>query len=146
MDRLTKEQRHKLMQKIKSKDSKIEVKLAKSLFALGLRYRKNNKTIFGKPDISFKGLKIAIFVDGEFWHGKNWVIKKFEHKTNKEFWYKKIERNIERDKEVNAKLKEEGWKVLRFWGDDIENDLTNCIDKIQRLINEAKRKNNNKRN
>lgn len=114
MDKHTKEQRRRNMQAVKSKGSKIETALAKALWARGFRYRKNNKTVFGKPDFTFKQLKIAIFVDSEFWHGKDWEIKKHEHKSNRDFWHKKIERNIERDKEVNQKLKEENWKVLRF--------------------------------
>ena len=115
MDNLTKEQRRKNMQAIKSSGSKIESRLAKTLFAKGYRYRKNDKTVYGHPDLTFKKWKIAIFVDGEFWHGKDWEIHKYDHKTNKEFWYNKIERNIERDREVNEKLIKEGWVVLRFW-------------------------------
>lgn len=141
VDKLTKEQRRKNMQAVKAKDSKIETTLAKALFAKGYRYRKNDKTVFGKPDLTFKGLKIAIFVDSEFWHGKNWAIKKLEHKSNKDFWYSKIERNIERDKEVNSQLLKESWKVLRFWGKDIEKKLQDCINKIEEEINEAKGKN-----
>ena len=141
MDRLTQEQRSRNMQAIKSKGSKIETLLAKELWALGIRYRKNNKTIFGKPDLSIKRLKLAIFVDSEFWHGKNWHIKKKEIKTNQDFWQKRIERNIERDKEVNNKLKSSGWRVLRFWGQDVSKKTRNCTDKIIEVINEIKREN-----
>lgn len=91
MDKLTKEQRRKNMQAVKSSGSKIEVMLAKYLFSKGYRYRKNDKTVFGKPDLTFKKYKIAIFIDSEFWHGKNWETRKYDHKTNKDFWYKKIE-------------------------------------------------------
>ncbi len=122
MDKLTKEQRKKNMRAVKSKGSKIEVRLAKALWKKGYRYRKNDKTVFGKPDITFKNLKIAIFCDSEFWHGKDWDIKKHEHKSNIKFWHKKIERNIERDKEVNKQLLKDGWKVLRFWGKEIEKN------------------------
>ena len=144
MDRLTKEQRSKNMRAIKSTGSKIETLLAKELWALGIRYRKNNKTIFGKPDLSIKKLKLAMFVDSEFWHGKNWLIKKKEFKTNQDFWQKKIERNIERDKEVNNKLKSSGWRVLRFWGQDVSKKIRNCTDKIIEVINEIKRENKHK--
>lgn len=126
------------MQAVKSKGSKIETALGKVLWAKGFRYRKNNKKVFGKPDFTFKKYKIAIFVDGEFWHGKDWEIRKNDHKSNQDFWHKKIERNIERDKEVNQKLKDEGWKVLRFWGKDIKNNLQNCVEKIEEAINEIK--------
>ena len=131
------------MQAVKSKDSKIEITLAKSLWKLGYRYRKNDKTVFGKPDITFKKIKLAIFVDSEFWHGKDWNKHKNDHKTNVEFWYNKIERNIQRDKEVNHKLKKEGWKVLRFWGKTITKNLQTCTKKIEQTINEIKRENNN---
>ncbi|HQU84927.1 MAG TPA: very short patch repair endonuclease [Pyrinomonadaceae bacterium] len=138
MDKLTKEQRRKNMQAVKSKGSKIETALAKALWAKGFRYRKNDKTVFGKPDFTFKKYKIAVFVDSEFWHGKDWHIKKLNHKSNQEFWHKKIERNIERDIEVNEKLISEGWKVLRFWGKDIQKNLHNCLVEVENLINNTK--------
>lgn len=115
------------MQANKATSTKPEILLAKALFARGHRYRKNNKTIFGKPDLSFKKIKLLIFVDGEFWHGKDWHIRKNDHKTNQEFWIKKIERNIERDKEVNAELSKQKWSILRFWAKDIEKNLLTCI-------------------
>lgn len=124
------------MQAVKATGSKIETAIAKALFARGHRYRKNDKAVFGKPDLTFKKLKIAIFVDSEFWHGKDWEIRRFDHKSNRAFWISKIERNMERDKEVNLQLLKEGWKVLRFWGSDIQNNLQNCITKIE---NEIKR-------
>ncbi|QNS40822.1 very short patch repair endonuclease [Chryseobacterium manosquense] len=127
MDKLTKEQRRKNMQANKATSTKPEILLAKALFARGHRYRKNNKTIFGKPDLSFKKIKLVIFVDGEFWHRKDWHIRKNDHKTNQEFWIKKIERNIERDKEVNAELSKQKWSILRFWAKDIEKNLLTCI-------------------
>lgn len=138
MNKLTKEQRRKNMQAVKATGSKIETALAKALFARGYRYRKNDKSVFGKPDLTFKKLKIAIFIDGEFWHGKDWEAKKNDHKTNQEFWHKKIERNIERDKEVKAELETQGWFVLRFWGKEIENNLLSCILKIEEAINNRK--------
>jgi len=103
------------MKAVKATGSKIETALAKALFARGYRYRKNDKSVYGKPDLTFKKIKIAIFVDSEFWHGKDWDIRKHDHKSNKDFWITKIERNIERDKEVNLHLLKDGWKVLRFW-------------------------------
>lgn len=127
MDKLTPEQRRKNMQAVHSAGSVIETKLGKALFAQGLRYRKNDKTVFGKPDFTFKKYKLAIFVDGEFWHGKNWKKKKHDHKSNKEFWINKIEGNIRRDRKVNQYLKKEGWRVLRFWGKDINSKLEKCI-------------------
>ena len=106
MDHLTKEQRHKNMAANKSKGTKLELFFGKLLWNAGIRYRKNDKSVIGKPDFVIRGAKIAIFCDGEFWHGRNWEIRKYDHKSNCDFWYSKIERNIERDKEVNAKLQE----------------------------------------
>jgi DNA mismatch endonuclease (patch repair protein) len=135
MDRITPEQRSKNMQAVRSKNTKEEVRLAKSLWNLGYRYRKNNKTVFGKPDFTFKNLKIAIFVDSEFFHGKDWETRK-KPQTNPEFWIKKIERNIQRDIEVNAYLESQNWKILRFWSNDIKKNLDSCILEIQNAINE----------
>jgi DNA mismatch endonuclease Vsr len=143
MDKLTKEQRRKNMQAVRSSGSKIEIVLAKALFNKGLRYRKNDRTVFGKPDLTFKKHKLAIFVDSEFWHGKDWESNKYNHKSNQQFWLAKIERNIERDKEVNGKLIADGWKVLRFWGKEITKNLDLCIIQIQKTINETERKNIN---
>ena len=138
MDRLTKEQRTKNMKAVKSKGSKIETMLMRALWHKGYRYRKNDKTVFGKPDIVFKKLKIAIFCDSEFWHGKDWDIRKKDHKSNIKFWHTKIERNIARDKEVNETLLKDGWKVLRFWGKEIEKKLELCTKIIEKTINERK--------
>ena len=138
MDNLTAEQRKKNMQAIKATGTKIEISLAKSLFAKGYRYRKNDKTVFGKPDLTFKKLKIAIFIDGEFWHGKDWEVRKNTIQSNKEYWVSKIERNINRDKEVNEKLLKEGWRVLRFWGNEVKKDLLGCADKIEAAVRSIK--------
>jgi len=138
LDKLTKEQRRRNMQAVKSKNSKIEILLRKALWKKGYRYRINDKKVFGKPDIAIKKYKIAIFCDSEFWHGKDWETKKYKIKSNRDFWWKKIERNIERDKEVNNKLQSEGWIVLRFWGKEIKNDLANCVAKISIEIEKRK--------
>ena len=123
------------MRRIKSKDTSIERLLGKTMWAEGLRYRKQCKDVYGKPDFCFKGKKIAIFCDSEFWHGKKFLEgEKF--KTNKDFWEAKIRRNVERDKEVNRKLREEGWEVIRFWGKEIEYNTQQCIDKIKKVWNE----------
>lgn len=131
MDRLNVEQRRKNMQAVKNKDSKIELALRKELSKKGYRFRKNYSKIIGKPDIVLVKQKIAIFCDSEFWHGRNWKKKKYEIKSNRKFWFRKIESNILRDKKVNRTLKKGGWKVLRFWGKDIEKNIARCIDKIE---------------
>ena len=119
------------MQAVKAAGSKIETILSKELWKRGYRYRKNDKTVFGTPDLVFKSCKVAIFVDGEFWHGKDWNERKYDHKSNQAFWYAKIERNISRDKEVNEYLIKNGWSVLRFWGKDITKNLLRCISEIE---------------
>lgn len=134
MDKHTPEQRHKNMQAVKSKDSEIERLLRDELWKRGLRYRKNVKNIIGKPDIVFIGRKVAVFCDSEFWHGYNWEERKEDIKTRREFWIPKIERNIQRDLEVNAALAEAGWTVLRFWGKDIKKHCSECADVIEREV------------
>lgn len=126
------EQRRKNMQAIKSKDSQIEIILRKELWQRGLRYRKNVNRIFGKPDIAFIGKKIAVFCDSEFWHGYDWEERKKDFKSHREFWIPKIERNMERDREVTERLESEGWTVLRFWGKQIECNVVACADEIER--------------
>lgn len=140
MDKLNKEQRRKNMQAVKAAGSKIEITLAKALWKKGYRYRKNNRTVFGKPDLTFKKYKIAVFVDSEFWHGKNWKTRKHDHKSNQDFWHKKIEKNIQRDNTVNQRLIADGWKVLRFWGMQINKNLDFCILETEKAINEIKKK------
>ena len=134
MDKHNPEQRRKNMQAVKASGSKIEIILGKAMWAKGYRYRKQAKDILGKPDFTFKKYKIAIFCDSEFWHGKSWEIKKHEIKSNHSFWYKKIERNIERDKEVNIGLSSHGWIVLRFWGKDIIKNTAKCIEIIEKVF------------
>lgn len=131
MDVLTKEQRRRNMQAIKGKETKIEIRLAKALWANGHRYRKNDKRVFGKPDLTFKKYKVAVFVDSEYWHGKNWDKEKLRIKSNRKFWWTKIESNIKRDKIVNKELKRQGWRILRFWGKEIDKKLELCIFKIE---------------
>ena len=120
------------MRQVKNKDSAIELALRKELWDRGLRYRKNVKSIFGKPDIAFIGKKIAVFCDSEFWHGYAWEITQDELQSRRDFWIPKIERNMQRDREVNEKLRSEGWIVLRFWGKEIKRDVSTCADIIQR--------------
>lgn len=122
------------MRQIKCKGSKIEVMLMKELWSRGLRYRKNVTYVYGKPDIAFIGKKVAVFCDSEFWHGYDWDERKKNLKTHREFWISKIERNMERDRDVTEKLEAEGWTVLRFWGKDIKKHLTECADIIESAV------------
>lgn len=134
MDVLTKEQRRKNMQSIRSKATKDEILLAKRLWERGHRYRKNDKNVFGKPDLTFKRFKLAIFVDSEYFHGKDWDVQKHRIQTNREFWWFKIESNIKRDQKVNEVLADSGWNVLRFWSREIRKNLDSCVEIIEKKL------------
>lgn len=136
MDNHTEEQRHKNMQAIKDRDTSIEILLRKELWKRGIRYRKNYKKISGKPDIAITKYKIAIFCDSEFWHGKDFNNSVQRISTNADYWQQKIKRNIERDLEVNSALASAGWTVLRFWGKEIQQNIEECILKIETTIKE----------
>lgn len=130
----TKEQISFNMKQVKNKDSVIEIALRKELWNRGLRYQKNVTKIFGKPDLVFKGKKVAVFCDSEFWHGYNWEERKKDFKSNQEFWIPKIERNMQRDIEVTEELQKQGWKVLRFWGNEIKKNVSSCADIIEKTV------------
>ncbi len=135
-DVLTPMQRRKNMQNIRANNTRIEVILRKALWQRGYRYRKNYKNLPGKPDIVLTKYKIAIFCDGEFFHGKDWEVLKprLEKGSNSDFWISKISRNRERDDEVNKKLLFLGWTVIRFWGDEIKKNTNECVRVIEETI------------
>lgn len=139
-DVLTKEQRHRNMSNIKSKNTKIELILRKALWSRGIRYRKNYDAIPGKPDIAITKYMIAVFCDSEFFHGKDWEIleQRLLKGDNGAFWTNKISKNIARDNEVNKQLYAMGWKVLRFWGEDIKKHTEDCVKTIEETIFEVK--------
>lgn len=122
------------MSRIRSKDTSIEVKLRKALWAAGLRYRKNFKGATGRPDIAFTKYKLAIFCDSTFWHGLDWDKRKKRMQRNREYWVKKIEGNIARDKRVNKELAKEGWTILRFSDTEIEKQLEECVEKVKQTV------------
>lgn len=128
------------MKNIRGKDTKIEVILRKALWNKGYRYRKNYKKLPGSPDIVLTKYKIAIFCDGEFFHGKDWEILKprLEKSNNSEFWISKISGNRERDSEINKKLLFMGWTVIRFWENDIKKNPDECIRVIEETIFDLK--------
>ena len=132
MDNLTQTQRHKNMQAIRSKDTKIEVMLRKALWHQGIRYRKNFKVLDCRPDIVLTKYKIAVFCDGEFWHGK--IFERYDVTTNAKYWHEKIRRNMERDLENTIELRDNGWIVLRFWETQIKKHLQECVEEVQRNI------------
>jgi len=126
----TTKQRSKIMSKIRGINTKPELMFRKALWRKGVRYRVNSKQLPGKPDVSIKKYKLAIFVDGEYWHGYNWDERKPKLKTNRNFWTPKIERNMQRDEEVNQQLNALGFTVFRFWEHEIKKDLNTCINDI----------------
>jgi len=138
MDVLTPEQRSKCMSRIKAENTSIEVLLRKALWREGIRYRKNLKTLPGKPDIAITKYKIAIFCDGELWHGKDWEKTKNRINSNRDFWISKIEKNMMKDTINEKKLEKAGWVVLRFWGKDIKKKLADCVNEVKETIYETK--------
>jgi DNA mismatch endonuclease (patch repair protein) len=134
-DVLTPEQRSKCMSRIKSNNTSIELLLRKALWREGIRYRKNVRTLPGSPDIVIGKYKIAIFCDGELWHGKDWETKRKENiRTRRDYWIPKIERNIERDNRIDRELEGMGWVVLRFWGAGIKKNVAGCVKEIKDVI------------
>ena len=140
MDRLTREQRRKNMQHIRSKDTGIELALRKALWEKGYRYRKNYAALPGKPDIALTKYKVAVFCDSEFFHGKDWEVlrPRLEKGNNSEYWISKISRNRERDDEVNKQLLYQGWTVIRFWGSDIKKHTEDCVRVVEETIFDLK--------
>ena len=134
----TTKQRSKQMSKISGKDTKPELMLRKALWAKGYRYRKDYKKLIGKPDIALPIHKTVVFVDGEFWHGYDWEERKEKIKSNRDFWIPKIERNIQRDQEVNYELEQLGYKVFRFWAKDVLKNLDAVVEEITTHIEELK--------
>lgn len=129
MDNVTKEQRSRIMSRVRSRDTKVEVLFRKTLWHLGFRYRKNWRKLPGNPDIVLTRQKIAIFIDGDFWHARGHETKPGEQiSTRKKYWRQKLARNVERDKEVNDALTQEGWLVLRFWESEIQKNLKTCVE------------------
>lgn len=127
------------MSRIRSEGSKLEVNLEQMLESIPIRFVKHPK-IFGKPDFAYPDLQIAIFADSDFWHGYNWKEKKHEIKTNKDFWIRKIERNMERDREVTRTLGQQGWQVIRLWGHEIYRQPNKCRAAIEEAVNFAQKK------
>jgi len=127
------------MKKIRSIDTMPEIFFRKALWAEGIRYRKNNRKLPGKPDICISKYKTIVFIDGEFWHGYQWKTKKKKIKANRKYWIPKIEKNIKRDKRNNRLLDKEGWKVIRFWEHEIKKKPDKCFNKVIKAIKERNR-------
>ena len=119
------------MGKVKLKGGKSETKLAKALWHRGYRYRRNDKRLPGSPDIAILKYRIAVFVDGEFWHGKDWETRKVRLKRNREYWIQKIEENIAREQRDDAQLRQDGWLPVHFWEKDVLRSLPDCVVEIE---------------
>lgn len=121
----------KRMSRVHLKGGRAESLLAKALWHKGYRYRLNDKRLPGSPDIVMSKYKIAVFVDGEFWHGQNWETRKRRLKRNREYWIEKIEENMARDRRNDALLTQQGWLPLHFWEKEVLKDLRGCVEEIE---------------
>ena len=128
----------KRMSKVRLKNGKAETILVKKIWHKGYRYRRNYKKLPGSPDVSILRYRVAVFVDGEFWHGENWEERKAKLKHNREYWIEKIEENMARDKRVDAQLKELGWLPIHFWEKQVLKNTDECVNTILELINNTK--------
>lgn len=126
------------MAKIKSKNSLPELVFRKALWAKNIRYRIHKKQLPGKPDLVINKYRLAVFVDGDFWHGYQWDKKREKIKTNSQFWIPKIERNMQKDRFVNRNLKAMGFTVMRFWEHEIKNNLNACVNQVELYIEASK--------
>ncbi len=130
-DNLTPGQRRYCMSRVRGKDTRPEVAVRSALHRRGLRFRKHVATLPGKPDVVFSRARVAVFVDGGFWHGyglETWG------PSVSDFWREKIGRTIERDREVDRQLSELGWIVIRLWQHEIKRDLDGCIERVTATV------------
>lgn len=123
------------------RDTLHEVLLRRELWRMGLRFRKNVESMLGKPDVVFTRAKVAVFCDGDFWHGRNWesLKSKLERGANSTYWAAKIARNMERDKHNTALLEASGWRVIRLWETDVKKDPVGAATLIKRVVEECHR-------
>lgn len=134
------------MKQVRSRDTSPEKVLRKALWAQGLRYRLHAKRLPGNPDIVFPSARVAVFVDGDFWHGNQWRLRglssleeQFRDSPNASYWVPKITRNIKRDVDANHRLRDMGWAVVRCWESEIKSDLQSCV---QRVVGDVRRRKN----
>ena len=134
MDKMSKEQRSRVMRANKSSDTGPELLLRKALWKAGLRYRVNVRTVWGTPDIAFLAPRVAVFVDGDFWHGFNFESRQVDFTSNRDYWVPKIRANMARDGAVTAELQSRGWVVLRFWEHEVKSDVCHVVRMIERCL------------
>lgn len=130
------DKRSEVMSKIRGKDTSPELALRRAVWALGCRYRVHDDGVAGIPDLSHRGASVAVFVDGCFWHGCPEHYSKPD--TNRGFWEDKINRNKDRDREVERDLRAGGWEVLRFWEHEVEQEATACARQVKAVINQRR--------
>ena len=124
----------KRMSNVKLKNGDAETLLAKKLWHCGFRYRLNFKKLPGSPDIAILKYRIAVFIDGEFWHGYDWSNKKPKLKRNREYWIEKIEENMARDLRNDQLLIQSGWTPIHFWEKEVMKNLPACVSEIEEII------------
>lgn len=120
----------------RARDTKAEMLLRRALWARGLRYRLHDTRLPGKPDIVFRQARLVVFVDGDFWHGRDWRRRraKLARGSNAGYWIPKIEANIARDRKITRALKKAGWIVLRFWETDVLEAPDQITDEIRGAV------------
>ena len=135
-----------VMRRVRSRDTTPEIALRKALWRRGMRYRTHYKHLPGRPDIVFPTARVAVFVDGDFWHGNQWRLRghtsldgQFQNSDRAEYWVPKIRRNMIRDADATARLEYGGWKVVRVWESEIASDLERCADKVGEAVRESAR-------
>ena len=132
-DNLTPQQRHYCMSRVKAKDTRLEVRVRSALHRRGLRFRKHVSVLPGKPDVVFTKARVAVFIDGDFWHG--YRFGDWRHKIS-DFWKDKIAKNRARDENADRSLQEMGWRVVRLWQHEIEGDFERAIERVISAIRE----------
>lgn len=133
-DNLTKRQRSYCMSRVRSRDTDLERLVRSKLFRRGFRFRKHVANLPGRPDVVFPNARLAVFIDGDFWHGYRFPA--WRNNVSK-FWRTKIDRNRDRDRRNFARLRRMGWRVLRIWQHEIKDNVDSCIDRVESVHSAA---------
>ena len=128
VDNLTVEQRSHTMSRIRSEDTTPELIIRRLVHTRGLRFRKHARDLPGRPDLVFRRAKVAVFIDGDFWHG--WRFPRWKHKLGS-YWQAKIGGNRQRDQRNFRRMRRTGWQVIRIWEHDVKNKPKACVDRIE---------------
>jgi DNA mismatch endonuclease, patch repair protein len=134
----------RMMAAVRDKNSKAEQVLRRELHARGVRYRLHATHVTGRPDLVIRRYKLAVFVDGDFWHGNAWRLRSLERfedqfPTNTEFWVSKIRRNMARDEEVTQRLQDDGWRVVRIWESEVLRDPPSAAERVIHALQEQRK-------